>query len=101
MTSALSVSPLSVSPAALLAAHGSPLYVYDLSVVRARAQRMRQAITWPKFQPLFASKANPCPAVVRTILAEGYGIDAVSPGEVAIALRLGVRPDLVLYTENN
>ncbi len=91
----------SVSPTALLAAHGSPLYVYDLDVVRARAQQMRAAITWPKFQPLFAIKANPCPAMVRAILAEGYGIDAVSPGEVAIALRLGVRPDLVLYTENN
>jgi diaminopimelate decarboxylase len=98
MTSAV-VPPL--TPSALLAAHGSPLYVYDLAVVRARARQMRAAITWPKFQPLFAIKANPCPAVVRTILAEGYGIDAVSPGEVAVALRLGVPPELVLYTENN
>jgi len=91
----------SAAPAALLAAHGSPLYVYDLTVVRARARQIRAAISWQPFQPLFAIKANPCPAVARAIIAEGYGVDAVSPGEVAVALKLGVRPDLVLYTENN
>ena len=90
-----------VSPSALTAQHGSPLYVYDLDLVRARAREIRAAIAWQPFQPLFAIKANPCPAVARAIVAEGYGIDAVSPGEVALALKLGVRPELVLYTENN
>ena len=89
------------SPAALIAQFGSPLYVYDLDVVRARIRALKSAITWPIFQPLFALKANPCPAVVRAIVDEGFGIDAVSPGEVALALKLGVRPELVLYTENN
>lgn len=87
--------------AALLAAHGSPLYVYDLDLVRARVRALQDAVTYRPFQPLFAIKANPCPAVARAIVAEGFGVDAVSPGEVALALRLGVRPDLVLYTENN
>ena len=78
----------------LLARFGSPLYVYDLDVVRLRARALRAAITWPRFQPLFAIKANPNPAVARAIVAEGFGIDAVSPGEVALALRLGVPPSL-------
>ncbi len=90
-----------LTPSALLARFGSPLYVYDLAIVRARAQALKQAIGYRPFQPLFAIKANPCPAVARTIVAEGYGIDAVSPGEVALALRLGVRPEHILYTENN
>lgn len=89
------------SPLDLIARFGSPLYVYDLSVVRARARALKQAITWRPFQPLYAIKANPCPAVARVIVAEGFGIDAVSPGEVALALRLGVEPGKVLYTENN
>ncbi len=89
------------SPASLIELYGSPLYVYDLALVRARAQQVRAAIAWQPFQPLYAIKANPCPAVAAAIVGEGYGIDAVSPGEVALALRLGVRPDLVLYTENN
>ena len=80
---------------------GTPLYVYDLAVVRARARALKAAISWTPFQPLYAVKANPCPAVVRAILAEGFGIDAVSPGEVALALRLGVPPALIQYTENN
>lgn len=92
---------LPLTPVQLIATYGSPLYVYDLEVVRARLRALKAAISWKHFQPLFALKANPCPAVVRAIVAEGFGIDAVSPGEVALALKLGVRPELVLYTENN
>jgi diaminopimelate decarboxylase len=69
--------------------------------VRARARALKEAISFRPFQPLYAIKANPCPAVAKAIVGEGFGIDAVSPGEVAMALRLGVKPGLVLYTENN
>ncbi len=89
------------SPQELIARYGSPLYVYDLAIIRARAQALKNALSYRPFQPLYAIKANSCPAVVKTIIAQGYGIDAVSPGEVAIALRLGVKPELILYTENN
>lgn len=92
---------MTITPADLVARFGSPLYVYDLAVVRARAQALKAAISYRPFQPLFAVKANPCPAVVKAIVAEGFGIDAVSPGEVALALRCGVPPKRVLYTENN
>ena len=89
------------SPHDLVSRFGSPLYVYDLAMVRARARALKDAITWRPFQPLYAVKANPCPAVVKTIMAEGFGIDAVSPGEVALALRCGMPAAKVLYTENN
>ncbi len=92
---------MSVAPVDLIARFGSPLYVYDLDVVRARARALKAAVSYRPFQPLYAIKANPCPAVAKAIVAEGFGIDAVSPGEVALALRLGVKPELVLYTENN
>ena len=92
---------MSAAPADLIARFGSPLYVYDLAMVRARARALREAVTYRPFQPLFAIKANPCPAVARAIIAEGFGVDAVSPGEVALALRLGLPPQQVLYTENN
>ena len=92
---------MSAAPADLIARFGSPLYVYDLAVVRARARALREAVTYRPFQPLFAIKANSCPAVARAVIAEGFGVDAVSPGEVALALRLGLPPQQVLYTENN
>ena len=87
--------------AALLRDFASPLYVYDLDTVRARCRALKAAVPYAPFKPLYAIKANCCPAVVRTIVAEGFGIDAVSPGEVAMALHLGVPPQDVLYTENN
>ena len=92
---------MSHTPHDLVTRFGSPLYVYDLALIRARAEALKNAITWRPFQPLYAVKANSCPAVVKTIAAQGYGIDAVSPGEVALALRCGVPAKHVLYTENN
>ncbi|MHC5068655.1 MAG: type III PLP-dependent enzyme domain-containing protein, partial [Planctomycetota bacterium] len=89
------------SPLDLISQYGSPLYVYDLDRVRAQAQALRAAIPYHKLQLLYAIKANPCPSVVRTLLGEDFGIDAVSPGEVAQALRCGCTPEHVLYTENN
>jgi diaminopimelate decarboxylase len=89
------------APTDLLARFGSPLYVYDLDVVRARARALKAAVAYRPFETYYAIKANACPAVARAIIAEGYGVDAVSPGEVAMALRLGVSPGRVLYTENN
>lgn len=85
----------------LIAAHGSPLYVYDLEIVRQRARALRSAINYDNTAFHYAIKANPCPAVVRCLQAEGYGIDAVSPGEVALALKLGFSAEQILYTENN
>lgn len=87
--------------AALIREFGSPLYAYDLDTVRARCRALVAAVPYRPFRPLYAIKANPCPAVARAIVEEGFGVDAVSPGEVAMALRLGLPPEQVLYTENN
>ena len=48
--------------------YATPLYVYDLDVVRQRAQALQQAITWPHTQLLYAIKANPCPGIAKTLL---------------------------------
>ncbi len=88
-------------PAELVKRFGSPLYVYDLDIVRARARALKDCISYRPFRPLYAIKANPCPAIAAVLIEEGFGIDAVSPGEVALALRLGLKPDWLLYTENN
>ena len=79
----------------------TPSFVYDLDMVRGQAQALGTHIQHPRRQLLYAIKANPCPSVVRSLLAEGYGIDAVSPGEVELALALGCTADKICYTENN
>ncbi|MBI5501470.1 MAG: diaminopimelate decarboxylase [Deltaproteobacteria bacterium] len=80
---------------------GSPLYVYDAEVIRARARALRAAFTWPRTRLLYSCKANSNPAVLRLLRGEGYGIDAVSPGEIALALRSGFGRGDILYTGNN
>ena len=79
----------------------TPSFVYDLDKVRFQARELGTHIQHPRRQLLYAIKANPRPAVVRALLAEGYGIDAVSPGEVELALALGCPADKICYTENN
>ena len=79
----------------------TPSFVYDLDKVRYQARALGTHIKHPRRQLLYAIKANPCPSVVRALLAEGYGIDAVSPGEVELALALGCSAEKICYTENN
>ena len=67
--------------------YATPLYVYDLDVIRDRARQLQAAFTWPTKQ-FCAMKANPCPPVIKA-LASGFGCDCVSPGE-SLARRVGV-----------
>lgn len=80
-------------------AHGTPVYVYDKATIVDRCRSLTQSIGYPKKTLLFAMKANSNQAVVKTILGEGFGLDCVSLGEVAFALKLGA--NRILYTNNN
>jgi len=74
--------------------HGTPLYVYDGQTVRARVARLATAFDRVRF----AQKANSCLPLLRLVRATGAGIDAVSAGEVRLALRAGFRPHEILFT---
>ena len=84
-------------PEALLAAHGSPLYVYDLDVIRRRVALLRAALS-ERTEVAFAVKANPSPAVLETLRAAGVGADVASGGELAAVLRAGFDPGAVCFT---
>ncbi len=82
-----------------LSRDGRPHYVYDLATVRARARRLRGAL--PVVGRFYYSmKANPHPAIVATVAAEGFGIECVSIQEVEAArAQLGDAVPL-LFTPN-
>lgn len=82
----------------LVAEHGTPLVVVDAGVVRERARSLRRA--FPDARLSYALKANYNPHIVKLIIDEGFGIDAVSPNEIRLALMLGVLPDDIVYVEN-
>jgi bifunctional diaminopimelate decarboxylase / aspartate kinase len=75
-------------------------FVYDLATVRAAAQALRSLRAVGRVH--YSLKANPHPAVLRTLRAEGIEFECVSRGEVELAL--GGFPELdpqrVLYTPN-
>jgi diaminopimelate decarboxylase len=86
-----------LDPAVLVAAHGSPLYVYDAAVLRARAAALRAALP-EGVDVAFATKANGSPAVLATFGQVGLGTDVASGGELRAALRAGFDPAKIVFT---
>ena len=80
------------------AAVGTPRYVYDLATVRDHARMLTG--TAAVDQCFFAIKANPHPAILRAIAAEGFGLECVSLGEIehVFAHVPGLSPRNVLFT---
>jgi diaminopimelate decarboxylase/aspartate kinase len=67
-----------------LAESATPRYVYDVATVRERVRALRAAAPcvdrW-----FYAIKANAHPALLTEIVAAGFGLECVSPGELEIA----------------
>lgn len=68
--------------------HGTPVYVYDASIVR------RQLRTLQSFDRVrYAQKACPNLHMLRLLRSEGAFVDCVSEGELERALLAGFAPD--------
>ena len=88
----------------LAKSYGTPLYVIDEETVRTACLAYRNALKkyYPgKSLPIYASKANSSLVMSSIISSEGFGLDAVSEGELLTALRGGVpRENIVLHGNN-
>ena len=75
----------------LAARFGTPLYVLDESVIRARCAEVRDDFLrrWPRTSASYASKAFLTRAMARIVEDEGLGLDVVSLGELHTALAAG------------
>lgn len=76
---------------------GTPVYVVCEDDLRSRARAFRDGLRARHADGgvLFASKAFPCTAVLRTLAAEGLGCDVASGGELALALNAGFAPQRI------
>jgi diaminopimelate decarboxylase len=76
-----------MTPAALMAEHGSPLWLVDLDVVRERLRAFRGAWerAWPGVEVAYSYKTNRLPAILRALAAEGTGHEVVCEAEYALA----------------
>lgn len=80
---------------------GTPTYVYDLDRIKDQYRRLQDAFPWPALKIFYAMKANYNSCVLTTLKDLGAGIDAVSPGDLYMALSCGFEPSKIIYTANN
>lgn len=85
----------------LMQQYGSPLYVYEADMIRTQYRKLRNSFAELSLQIHYAMKANPNPALLQLLLAEGAWIDAVSPLEAQLALDVGFPATHILFTGNN
>ncbi len=86
---------------ALATQFGTPLYVYDAAVIRRQIENLRTSFAGLPFRPMYAMKANGNLAILRLVREHGFGCDAVSPGEIHLALRAGFAAESIWFTCSN
>jgi diaminopimelate decarboxylase len=81
----------------VVAATGTPAYVYDLDAVAAAWHRVAGAFQPLGGEVLYAVKANSNLAVLSRLAQAGAGFDVVSGGELLRALRAGGDPARTVF----
>src|ERR1051325_150188 len=83
----------------LIRKHGSPLFVFSGPRVKSNIERLRAAarsVEHP-IRFFYASKANSNLAVLKLVLESGIDVEVNSGGELFKALRVGFRPDQIIF----
>ncbi|HYH05106.1 MAG TPA: diaminopimelate decarboxylase [Bacillota bacterium] len=88
-------------PQQLVDRYGSPLYVYNETVLRVRCRQMKELIAYPDFQVNYSVKANSNLKLLQIIHSEGLFADAMSPGEIYVLQTAGFTADEIFYVGNN
>ena len=78
----------------------TPLYVISETGIKKNYNRLYKALSsnYEKIRIYYAAKANSNLSVMKTLETKGAYLDAVSPGEVFMALTCGFTPDKILFT---
>jgi len=85
-----------------LATHyGTPLYVYDAALIRRQIANVKHAFSALPLRPFYAMKANANLSILRLVREQGFGCDAVSPGEIFLAKRAGFQSQDIWFTCSN
>lgn len=81
-----------------LAAQGTPRYAYHLPTVRERARQLKSITAVDRHY--YAIKANSHPAILKALIAEGFGLECVSQGELERVFEVlpELSPERVLFT---
>jgi diaminopimelate decarboxylase len=88
-------------PLSLANKYGTPLYVYNESILRSRCKSLSSLISYPAFKVNYSAKANTNLSLLRIIRSEGLTVDAMSAGELFLELKAGFTPEEILLVCNN
>jgi diaminopimelate decarboxylase len=77
---------------ALAERYGTPLYAYDVDVLRRQVEKLRQHIPCSL---LYSLKANPSLGLCQLLARWGLGSDVASSGELEIALAAGFETERI------
>jgi len=81
--------------------HGTPLFVYSKNQILSNFKTLFKAFTGKtslEVRLYYAMKANSHQEILKILKEVGACIDAVSPGEIAEALRAGFSADRIFFT---
>ncbi len=88
-----------VDALSLVSEHDTPLFVFSEARIRSNIERLKRAgaaIERP-VRFFYASKANSNMAVLKTVLDAGIDAEVNSGGELFKALRVGFRPEQIIF----
>ena len=89
------------TPRELAERFGTPLYVYNESILRQRCRELRGLSAHPGFRVNYSAKANTNLTLLSIVHDEGCVVDAMSPGELHLNRLAGFAPQDILYVCNN
>lgn len=92
-----------VKTSQLVQQYGTPLFVYDVALIRERAQGFVETFKelGVEAQVAYASKAFACVAMYQLAVQENMSVDVVSGGELFTALQAGVPAARIHFHGNN
>ncbi len=93
-----------VNTLSLAERYGTPLYVMDADRIRQNCRAYLVAMKehfGENALPLYAGKACSFTALIRLIKEEGLGLDVVSAGEIATAMKAGFPMEHTYFHSNN
>lgn len=83
--------------------YGTPLYVYDVALIKERARGFKKTFEelGVKAQVAYASKAFSAIAIYQLMQEEGLSLDVVSGGELYTAMQAGFPAERIHFHGNN
>ena len=81
--------------------HETPFYMYDVNYILSKYDMLKRCFPYEKLKIFYALKANYNPHILRIMKDNGFYLDAVSPAEVILAIKLGYDKDKIMFTANN